>query len=56
LRGHPAHGALEHRDGHRILGVEIVIEARFADADLVGDILEAEAVETLCLDEPLGGV
>ena len=44
---------LKHGKSKGILRVEIVIEARFADADLVGDVLEAEAVKAAGLDQTL---
>jgi hypothetical protein len=52
----PIGATLEHGKRNRVLGVEIVIEARFADADLVGDVLEAEAFEAPRLNQALGRV
>ncbi len=40
----------KHSEGDGVLGVEIMIEARLADADLVGDVLETEAVKAARLN------
>jgi hypothetical protein len=44
----PVASSFQHRNGDRVLGIEMMIEARFADADLVGDVLKAEAFEAAC--------
>ena len=53
LRPHPVRCAFEHGEGDGIVRVEIVVEARFADADFVGNVLEAEAVEAPRLNQAL---
>jgi TetR/AcrR family transcriptional regulator, transcriptional repressor for nem operon len=38
------------RDSNLVLGIEMMVEARFADADFFGDILKTKTVETARLE------
>lgn len=53
LCAHPVGSALEHRDSNVVLRIEMMVEARFADPDFIGDILKAEAGEAARLREAL---
>lgn len=53
LRARPVCSALEHRDSNVVLRIEMMVEARFADADFIGDILKAEAMEAARLRQAL---
>ena len=53
---HPVRSALEHRNGHVVLRLEMMVEARFADADFIGNVLKAEAVEAARLREALNRI
>ena len=50
---HPARDTLEHGDSHVVLRIEMMVEARFADPDLIGDVLKAKAVEAARLRQAL---
>jgi len=53
LCAHPVRSALEHRDSNGVFRIEMMVEARFAYPDFIGDILKAEAVEAARLRQAL---
>src|SRR6516162_4436749 len=56
LRAHPVRRALQHRHRNVVFRIEMMVEARFADPDFIGDILKAEAVEAARLREALSRI
>ena len=56
LRPHPVPRAFEYREGDGVLRVEMVVETRFADADFISNVLEAETVKASRLNQALSAV